>query len=73
MREKEIVLEMYDLAEEWAELKTEKTYKCSKRHKKPRFGCPGCIRQRDAGDALHDEAKEALPDSFLAILGVSLD
>jgi hypothetical protein len=63
----EIELDLYDLAEEWVENKTESMYKCPK-HKKPRFGCPGCIRQRDAGDVLLEEAKEALPDSFLAIL-----
>ena len=72
MRDKEIVLDLYDLAQEWVELKAKSMYKCSK-HKKPRFGCPGCIRQRDAGDVLQNEAKEALPESFLAILEVRLD
>jgi len=70
MRTQEIETELYDLAEEWVELKTESMYKCSKhrKRKKPLFGCPGCIRQRDAGDVLKNEAEEALPESFLELI-----
>jgi hypothetical protein len=61
---------IYDLAEEWANSKVENLYRCSKhKHAKaPRFGCPGCIRERDAAEKLREKARDMLPDNFLALI-----
>jgi hypothetical protein len=67
---KRMGLDLYDLAEEWTDSKAENLYRCSKhkRAKAPRFGCVGCVRERDAAERLREEAREVLPDNFLALI-----
>ena len=70
MRTQEIETELYDLAQEWVDRKQESLYRCPKhkRAKKARFGCSGCVRERDGAERLRAEAREALPASFLEMI-----
>jgi len=74
MKDKEaedlMALDLFDLAQEWVDNRHESLYRCPKhkKAKKARFGCSGCVRERDEAERLRAEAREALPDSFLELI-----
>jgi len=59
--------DLFDLAQDWLDRKEDELYHCPE-HRKPRVGCPGCVREREDTKKLKAEARSILPASFLSLL-----